>query len=310
MSKTRFSNIARELHEAAAGAAWIQWQALGGQAAAPRAPVAIVDPEALVLCSLWLADEEPRLRDFLYGFAELGSRLLSVQRLKRATGLFPAGGDKRVAGLASWVVSFGKDPRWRTLAGGGSKPAGRRHKVGPASTRLGDPGSLMLRLRTGFGVDVRIDTLSYLIGRRGAWADVKDISEALLYAKYSVRGACEALADARLIETRTDRPVKYYADQRRWTTLLKLPHTPAWHPWMRVYAFVIRLGAWLREPGVQAALPSLAASLAREFILEHGQVLAELQLNVPHERDYLGEEYLPAFERTISALVQWLGDNA
>jgi hypothetical protein len=167
----------------------------------------------------------------------------------------------------------------------------------------------MLRLRTGFGVDVRVDTLAYLIGRRGAWADVKDISEALLYAKYSVRGACEALADCRLIESRTDRPVKYYADQRRWTTLLKLALTPPWHPWVRVYPFVIRLGVWLREPGVQAASPSLAASLAREFILEHGQVLAQLQLNVPHERDHLGEQYLPAFERTVSALVRWLRDN-
>ncbi len=310
MSKTRFNSLARELHEAAAGAVWIQWQALGGQAAAPRAPGAIVDPEALVLSSLWLADDEPRLRDFLYGFAEVGSRLLSVQRLKRAMGLFPAGGDKLVAGFASAVASFGKDPRWRNLAAPGSRLAGRPGKVAPASTRLGDPGSLLLRLRTGFGVDIRIDTLTYLIGRRGAWADIKDISEALLYAKYSVRGACEALADARLIESRTDRPVKYYADQRRWTTLLKIDRTPAWHPWARVYAFVIRLRAWLREAGVRAASPSLAASLAREFILEHGQILAQLQLNAAHERDYLGEDYLLVFERTVSALVQWLGDNA
>jgi len=310
MSKTRFASIARQLHEAAADALWIQWQALGGQAAAPRAPGAIVDPEALVLCSLWLADDEPRLRDFLYGFAELGSRLLSVQRLKRATGLFPATGDERVAGFAAWVASFGKDPRWRNLAAARSKPAGRPHKVAPAATRLGDPGSLMLRLRTGFGVDVRVDTLTYLIGRQGAWADVREISESLLYAKYSVRGACEALADARLIESRIGRPVKYGADQRRWTTLLKLPQTPAWHPWVPVYAFVIRLRAWLQGPGVQAASPSLAASLAREFILENGQVLAQLQLDLPQERDYLGEAYLPAFERTVSALAQWLAATA
>jgi hypothetical protein len=38
--------------------------------------------------------------------------------------------------------------------------------------------------------------------------------------------------------------------------------------------------------------------------------LAQLRLTVPYERDYLGEEYLPAFERTVAALVQWLGDNA
>lgn len=43
---------------------------------------------------------------------------------------------------------------------------------------------------------------------------------------------------------------------------------------------------------------------------EHGQVLAQLQLNAPGERPYLGEEHLPAFERTVSALAQWLRDNA
>jgi hypothetical protein len=309
MSTTRFAKLARELSEAVAGAVWIQWQTLGGQAAAPRAPGAIVDPEALVLASLWLVDDEPRLRDFLYGFGEVGSRLLSVQRLKRATALFPAGGDEKVAGFAASVASFRKDPRWRNLAATGSQPAGRPGKVAPAATRLGDPGSLMLRLRTAFGVDVRIDTLTYLIGRQGAWADVKDISEALLYAKYSVRGAGEALADARLIESRTNRPVKYYADPRRWTTLLKLQHAPAWHPWVRIYAFAIRLRARLGHSGLKAASPSLAASLAREFMLEHGQVLAQLQLNVPQDRDYLGEKYLPAFERTVEALVRWLGDN-
>ncbi len=175
---------------------------------------------------------------------------------------------------------------------------------------MGEPGSLMLRLRSAFGVDVRTDTLAYLIGRRDAWADVKEISEALLYAKYSVRGACEALADARLIESRSDRPVRYYANRKRWITLLDLRSAPRWHPWVTVFAFVLRLQRWLRESGVDTASATLAASLAREFMLEHGKVLTQLQLDVPDERDHLGEAFLPAFERTVTALVQWLGENA
>ena len=310
MSKTRFANITHELQEAAANAAWIQWQALGGQAAAPRGPGAIVDPEALVLFSLWLADDEPRVRDFLYGFAELGSRMLSVQRLKRAMGVFPAGAEERVAGFAAWVVGFGKDPRWRGLAGSAANPPGRLGKVGPASARLGEAGSLMLRLRTAFGVDVRTDTLTYLIGRRGAWADVKEIAEALLYAKYSVRGACEALADARLIKSHPDRPVKYYADLQRWTALLELQDTAPWHPWVAIYAFVLRLLAWLGGPGAEAQSSSVVASLAREFMREHGGILTQIQLDVPDGRDYLGETYLEAFEHTVLALVQRLTDGA
>ena len=310
MSKTRFASIARALHRAAADAAWIQWQALGGQAAASRSPSSIVDPEALVLFSLWLADDEPRVRDFLRGFAELGSRLLSVQRLKRAMPLYPTDVEERAAGFAARIESLGKDPRWRKLARQASGAPGRPGKVARPSARMGEPGSLMLRLRAAFGVDVRTDALTYLIGRRGAWADVKEISEALLYAKFSVRSACEALADSRLIEYRSDRPVRYYADGKRWITLLDLREAPRWHPWVSVFAFVLRLQEWLREPGLRAASSTLAASLAREFMLEHGQVLTQLQLEVPDARDHLGEAYVPVFEHAVAALVQWLGENA
>lgn len=310
MSKPRFASIAREVHDAAVGAAWIQWQALGAQAAAPRAPRAIVDPEALVVFSLAMADDEPRLRDFLRGFAELGSRLLSIQRLKRVLHAFPTDVEPRVASFAAAVARGGKDPRWRTLATGASPLGGRPGKVAPPSLRLGEPAALMLRLRTAFGVDVRSDALTYLLGRTGAWADVKDIAAALLYAKYSVRGACESLANARLLESRADRPVKYYADQRRWGALLKLPDQPPWHAWAGIYPFLLRWLRWMREPGVARASPALAASLAREFVREHGQVLTHLQLEVPDQRDYRGEAYLLPFERTASALAQWLRDEA
>jgi hypothetical protein len=272
MSEKRFASIAHELQEAVTNAAWIQWQALGGQAAPPRAPGAIVDPDALVLVSLWLEDDERRLRDFLHGFAELGSRMLSVQRLKRAMGAFPPDA--------------------------------------PPSTRFGEAGSLMLRLRTAFGVDVRTDTLAYLIGRRGAWAGVKEIADALFYAKYSVRGACEALADARLIKSHTDRPVKYYAEPERWTALLDLRDTAPWHPWVAIYAFVLRLLAWLRGPGAEVESSYVASSLAREFMREHGGILTQIQLDAPEGRDYLGESYLEAFEQTVFALVQRLTDVA
>ncbi|MDH3292595.1 MAG: hypothetical protein OEO20_15755 [Gemmatimonadota bacterium] len=309
MSGTRVANIAGTLHEAAADAAWIQWQALGAQAAAPRSPSSIVDPEALVLFSLWLADDEPRVHDFLTGFAEVGSRVLSVQRLKRAMRLFPADADARVACFAARIESLGKDPRWRKLAKPAPLGPGRPGKVGPPSTRMGEPGSLMLRLRTAFGVDVRSDTLTYLIGRREAWVDVKDIAEALLYAKYSVRLACEALADARLVTSGTHRPVTYCADHARWTALLDLRDTPSWHPWVTVFAFVLRLQQWLREGGLDTTSGTLAASLAREFMLQHGTVLRQLPLDVPDLRDHLGEAYLPVFERTMVSFVRWLGEN-
>jgi len=309
MSKTRFASIARALREAGATAAWIQWQALGAQAAAPRAPSAIVDPEALVLFSLWLADQEPRVRDFLRGFAGLGTRLLSVQRLKGAMSAFPAGTEQRVGGFAALVLAAGKDPRWSRLATTSppSPPSpARAGKVASPTLRLHQPGSLLLRLRTGFGVDVRTDTLAYLIGRSGSRAGVREIAEDLCYAKYSVRLACGSLADAGLIVSKAERPVTYYADPRRWSAVLGLRTESAWHPWVSVYALVLRLEEFLAGPRLAAVSESLAASLAREFVMEHAQVLTQLQLDVPDQRAHLREAYLPAFERTVGALAEWL----
>jgi hypothetical protein len=308
MSKTRFASLARDVREAGATAAWIQWQALGGQAAA-HAPSAIVDPEALVLFSLWLADDEPRVRDFLRGFAGLGTRLLSVQRLKTAMSAFPAGTEQRVGGFAALVLAAGKDPRWSRLATTSppSPPSpARPGKVASPTVRLHEPSSLLLRLRTAFGVDVRTDTLAYLIGRSGSRAGVREIAEDLCYAKYSVRLACAALADAGLIVPRTERPVTYYADPGRWSAVLDLRTESVWHPWVSVYALVLRLEEFLAGPRLAAASESLAASLAREFVMEHAQVLTHLQLDVPDQRAHLREAYLPAFERTVGALAEWL----
>lgn len=310
MSARRFAKLARALREAAVDAAWIQWPALGGQAAAPRAPVSIVDPEALVLFSLWMRDDEPRIWDFLYGFAELGSRLLSVQRLKRLLKAFPDDAGPGIEAFAAAVSHFGKDPRWSRLAGRAEVRRGRPGKTASPAIRLAEPGALMLRLRAAFGPDVRTDALAYLIGQREVWADVREIAGALGYAKYSVRGACEALADARLIESSGERPVRYFAGARRWAEFLGMPDVAPWRPWAEAYGLALRLLAWLHHEGAREMSDSLASSLAREFVHVNGSVLRQLQLDVPDHRDRLGEAYLPAFEQTVEGFGVWLREKA
>jgi hypothetical protein len=44
--------------------------------------------------------------------------------------------------------------------------------------------------------------------------------------------------------------------------------------------------------------------------MEHAQVLTDLQLDVPDQRAHRREAYLPAFERTVGALVAWLEASA
>ena len=75
--------------------------------------------------------------------------------------------------------------------------------------------------------------------------------------------------------------------------------------WASVYAFVLRLGEFLADPRLASASESLAASMAREFVMEQAQVITQLKLDIPDQRAHLREAYLPAFERTVGALVEW-----
>ncbi|HVH66997.1 MAG TPA: hypothetical protein VM716_03945 [Gemmatimonadales bacterium] len=310
MPAARFASIAHELRDATATAVWIQWQALGGEAAAPRPASAIVDPEALLLTSLWMKDEDKRLWDFLYGLAEGGSRLLSVQRLKRILPTFPEPVHAAVARFAAAVRHAGNDPRWRGFPRAQTPAGGRPGKWRTPRTRLATGSALMLRLRTAFGVDVRSDALAYLIGRRGVWCTVRDVSRGLGYAPGSVRAACDALTDARLLEAATDgRPARYYAPER-WLPLLGMEEAPAWKPWSAVYAFAIRVLEWLHDGRTVLLSDYLASSFGRDLVHNHGAVLRELQLDVPDHRDRMAEAYLPAFEETLAALARWLQASA
>ena len=61
--------------QAAVRVAWAQWSSLGAPTADASSATSIIDPEALVLVSLAMLDEERRLADMLAWWARVGSRL-------------------------------------------------------------------------------------------------------------------------------------------------------------------------------------------------------------------------------------------
>jgi len=290
-------------------AAWVQWHALGGQVAA-REPRSVVDPEALILVSLWLQDEEPRFRDMLSGFAGVGSRLLSVQRVRRLVDRFPSGGDTRVSVFARLVGSSPGDPRWRRLAGNGTAAPGRGGKVAAPALRLTRPAAMLLRLRTAFGVDVRTDVLAYLLGKGSALIPIRDIAADLGYAGNTVRGACEALADARFITADPGRPARYHASAGRWGPLLELPIMPTWNAWWQAYAMALALRDWLRGEEARGASSAVRSIVARDWVHRHRAALAALRLEVPDPRDHQGASFVPRFEKLVAAIADWFARNA
>jgi hypothetical protein len=85
-----------------------------------------------------------------------------------------------------------------------------------------DPRTLWLRVRAGFGVGSKADTLAFLVGMQGAPSTARSIAYATGYSSVSIRQAVEEMALARLIRGTKKHPFEYLPPLRPWTELLEL----------------------------------------------------------------------------------------
>src|SRR5438105_9246125 len=113
--RVSLETLARNLRLSVLDVLWRQWRAVDAQATGKGRANAMVDPEALVLMSLLLMEEERRLRDLIESWATWNSDLLSVQRAKNLAANYPDQARKKLAGFAEVALEQGKDMRWRSL---------------------------------------------------------------------------------------------------------------------------------------------------------------------------------------------------
>lgn len=305
MSPATLASGAARLRQALVHAAWAQWAALGLPAGNVRPARSIVDPEALVLASLWLRRHEPRLEKLLRIWAGSGGvRLLSTQRIKNLVTAFPDDVATALGAFAVDAVTVGKDSRWRGFAGTATRKKPKGWKDGETSTAVPDaPGALMLRLRLGLGVGIKADVLAFLIGGLGARHTVRDVTLALGYQGRAVRRALEELAAARFIESVPTGAVSYRANERKWMSFFDLVgREPGWWYWQQLYAF----GADLDETArTGAALsPYVQGSRARDVMERHRQLTVLLHLPAVELERYAGQEYLGAFQETLDWIAE------
>ncbi len=294
------------MRETAAEAAWTQWGAILTAVAGRRPARAIVDPEALLLGSLALSSHEPRLWRVARIWAQYGARLLSVQRAKNLGRRFPPPVAEQLGQFARLAVADGGDLRWRSLAADSTqaKPAGRREPQ--ASPKLEGGPALMLRLRLGFGVGIKADVVSHLIGLPGGGATVQQIAAATQYYGRAVRRAIEELVASGFVEARSTAPASYRVDLRKWAELLDIDtdSPPAWRPWAGVYAFVAALDAWGSRPAPESAF--VQASEARDLALEHAATLEGAGVRLSALSMHRGEAYLEPFGNALKQCAAFL----
>lgn len=320
MSATLLDEAAQLARDAAVRLCWTQWQAMGSMASAAGSSRAnaIVDPEALILLSLYGQSEERRLTDMVVWWAEVGSGLTSLHRLRRVASRFP--GRVGIDGLEFFARLAAKsgDRRWRKHASG-PIPEWVRASKGPEQPTLTGSSALWPRLRAAFGVGAKADTLVFLLGLQGAWASAKTISFATGYSSVAVRKAAGEMALAHLIRETEGRPAEYVAPAKQWADLLELyptnagghqaPRLPAWRFWSEVNAFLVgaiecaRLGNRDQAPGSY-----VVASRARDLIEAHTRAFNFNGIAVPPLNAFRGLDMLEGLRETVQAVVTWMVD--
>jgi len=310
MSKATASSAVERCRSAALDTVWSQWQVLGGRVGGrARTPRAIVDPEALLLFSCALREDEPRLWDLVGGLLEQAPSLLSVQRTKNLAARYPQHARDALAEAAAIAVARGSDARWRPLAGCVRPRPHRAGKVHQPAARLGHPAALMLRLRVAFGVHVRSDALAFLLASAPVAATARETAAATGYGPAPVRRALEAMTAARIIVGDGARPARHHADVGRWSPFLGNAGLPPWRHWHAVFAFLAAALPPASAPKVAEQSPYLRSSDLRHLVLEHRAALALNRVAIPEPADFPGEAFLEGFESTLDALAKWLAES-
>lgn len=310
--------LARELRAAALEVLWRQWRVVGGQAATRGHAKAIVDPEALVLISLTLMRNEPRLGDLLHDWTVLNSDLLSVQRLKNLAASYPEATKTRLSWLARIASEQAKDLRWRSLLADvqpGHDPVSeselvRANKRRAIRVRLEEPATLMLRLRLGFGVGVKADVLVVLIGKAGEAATVREMSGETGYTVAAVRRAAEDMAAARLVHATTGQPVTFRADPKAWAGVLGLSGgVPMWRSWHERFAFVAAYLSWSEAVGARPFTPYTFGVKGRELLERHKAAFERDHVVVWSEHSAV-PDWGAFISGAVAAMSRWMREAA
>lgn len=317
MSEKTLVDVEERLCAIGVQAAWAQWSALGaGTLHEERPASSIIDPEALLLLSLYLIPAERRLRDLTKWWAEVGSDLLSVQRTKTLAKDFPAVTTERIHTYSRWATQAG-DKRWRKYAEEEIDTAHERNRKGPDEPKFSSPASLLLRLRAGFGVSAKADVLAFLLGKAGQPSTVRKTVEATGYSRATVSGALEDLSRAAFIDKGSGRPAEYRAPTHSWTALLWRPElengggsgtlAPRWRYWGQLFAFLSRAREWARE--ADSLSEYIASTRARDLSEEFEGAFEANRIHVPSPAQYQGAEYVDGFRKAIEEIARWIPEH-
>jgi hypothetical protein len=301
------ASATRAVGDAVLDALWRQWAALGAGAAAGGTAHAVVDPEALVMASLWFLDDESRLGDVLASWVVLNAGLLSMQRLRNVAALFPTDAQDRVKGVARLALERGKDFRWKPLVHHEVLAlAERPGKTLSIAVPLERSAALMLRLRGLFGVGMRADVIAYMLSNHLDQVSAEDIATATVYNPTAVRRLLMQLSNAGGLQHIGSAIRPEYSIKG--TPLARVAGSPAsslpkWRHTAQVFAAVTEYLAWHRTTKGRVVSPFALAVKADEIFSRHQLRYLPDDIIVPGRTATVGD----AWTVYLLKLANWIG---
>ena len=119
------------------------------------------------------------------------------------------------------------------------------------------------------------------------------------------------MAAAQLIESTTEKPLEYRAAGKAWMPVLGLVgEVPPWRFWYQTYAFVADLVWKAQEREFEAPSSYLLSSQLRDLAEKHQDALRLNRIPTPEPSQFIGDEYLVAFEEIAESLARWMSPGA
>jgi hypothetical protein len=271
--------------------AWGEWAQMG-LLAAPRPPSRWAqDPEALIVFTLEVARDDPRLFDELLDWMLVNAPLLSVRRLHAMCGEPEA--TSLVEAALAWVAQHRSRAKHRAaIEPGPASPLFRtlttrvRHPdpafaaagwLRPLAEPSGNarrpdlraPINFAFRLRELLGVGARAEVVRFLLTVEAPSARARVVSDAAGFAKRNVHEALASLHAAGTVRRWTvGNEQRYEIDRQRWAHLLSLApeELPDERPWPQMLAGLRAVLRWLRSPDLDDLSDYLRASQARDLL--------------------------------------------
>jgi hypothetical protein len=283
----RPSALSAKLDQELLDFAWDEWAQMGVLAAAGRQSPWAQDPEALVIFTLEVARDDPRLFDEVLDWLAVNEPLVNMRRLKSMC----EGEEDELLSLGTlfWLDSHRRSKPVPSTKTGDPKPLFRglstaiedpdpafaavgrmRPEVAP-SGKSGTPDmrapiDFAFRLRQLLGVNARAEVVRYLLTTAPADADTAAITRSTGFASRNVRQALASLQDAGVVSRRGKR--RYAIDYEGWTGLLRIgpDELPTYRAWPQLLGGLRKVARWLRRQELDGLSDYMLGSEARDLL--------------------------------------------